>query len=901
MQDKVIRDCMVSISTLNSHLKVLSNNDLKGIRTERGFKWAFAKLFDQDVQTFTGIIFLNVDQLEKQFNKEEFQENGSTAAFSYFLAYTQTEVQQFHDTLIQHMESVKKSIDERALHKREYDIRVNERQMQTKEGKVDTRKSLDVSLVVTKSRQQHTEKPEFNNKGEVDQNAEQCHDKCHLLAKLTDNKIMELSNQSFESKNIWQHGQFLKATSNEAKVKKDIDDFETINIELEHSTLVAFESISSKGSTNVSKGSKVEGDCGIAKSWITCVNTNRNTTLRNAGCPCVRVFLDPILFLAGLQSSWEHGQERPVILVGVKGINPPNFFLRLSFWLIYDLPFLLAEMAFRNFIYAEDEWYRIFRKGHKFKPKRTKPSTRMEEVSKSKSCGNGAHYGYNCPPKVPTISNPEPCHNQNVDEFLQTLPSFHPTCYSGDRSSFTYDSTPNFVDDSPNVFNPPSQPPTYSCEFCGNDAHYGYDCPPQPSQCRKIPICYDEDDNEESSIPLRDIIIFGLPLCIAITPVLSTVEPVDSLIMEDEHLDTIPAMKSDEVIKSSVENLVQNPSEFEDECDDDESSHEEVIHEISFKTYSTPLFDLDEEIISSEFNPIHNEDLDSTLKNDRFDTESYLLESLLNHDTLMASSPKIDSLLNEFAGELITIPPRIDNREHKEYISLLERLLYDNSSPRPSGNFHANPNTIIESLPTFPIPVEDSDSLREEIDIFPSLDDSIPPGIESDDYDSEDDDNSTSLLEFESFHVNYPNLGDSAIDVVEDIPVDMPNILPTHPTLYMDFNSIPSHNDLGSDLDVSSPFRDRNKIYDPGICIEVESTRFLATHSPVIDTLLPFSSENKNKVFNHGVLASKEKSLPSSSHQGFKASKLFHHKSPMLIHGEDIPISDVPFLHFYPP
>ncbi|GKF17735.1 hypothetical protein Tco_0062653 [Tanacetum coccineum] len=108
----------------------------------------------------------------------------------------------------------------------------------------------------------------------------------------------------------------------------------------------------------------------------------------------------------------------------------------------------------------------------------------------------------------------------------------------------------------------------------------------------------------------------------------------------------------------------------------------------------------------------------------------------------------------------------------------------------------------------------------------------------------------------------------------------------------MDFDFIPSHNDLGSDPDVSSPFGDRNKIYDPGICIEVESKRFLATFSPVIDTLLPFSSENKDKVFNHGVLASKEKSPPSSSHRGFKASKLFHHKRPMLIYGEDIPILD---------
>ncbi|GJT91898.1 hypothetical protein Tco_1080743 [Tanacetum coccineum] len=307
------------------------------------------------------------------------------------------------------------------------------------------------------------------------------------------------------------------------------------------------------------------------------------------------------------------------------------------------------------------------------------------------------------------------------------------------------------------------------------------------STSQRFNFIYDDDDDEESSIPLSDV-ISELPPCVAITPVLSTEEPDNSLSMGDEHLDTIPATESDEVIKSSVENLVPIPSESEDfsdiesECDvpdcddsqttnfstfsnplfddstssDDESSHEEVIHEMSFKTYSNPLFDLDEEIISSEFNLIHNEDLDFTSKNDRFDTESYLLESLLNRDTLMASSPKIDSLFDEFAGELITIPPRIVNREHEEYISLMERLLYDNSSPRPPEDFHANPNTIIESLSTFPIPVEDSDSLREEIDIFLSPYDSIPPGIESDDYHSEVDDNSTSLPEFESFHVDYP-------------------------------------------------------------------------------------------------------------------------------------------------
>ncbi|GKG37684.1 hypothetical protein Tco_0456907, partial [Tanacetum coccineum] len=49
------------------------------------------------------------------------------------------------------MESVKKSIDERAQHKREYDSWVNERQIQTTEDKVDTGNALDASLVYTES------------------------------------------------------------------------------------------------------------------------------------------------------------------------------------------------------------------------------------------------------------------------------------------------------------------------------------------------------------------------------------------------------------------------------------------------------------------------------------------------------------------------------------------------------------------------------------------------------------------------------------------------------------------------------------------------------------------------------------------------------------------------------
>nr|GFD47475.1 hypothetical protein [Tanacetum cinerariifolium] len=76
-----------------------------------------------------------------------------------------------------------------------------------------------------------------------------------------------------------------------------------------------------------------------------------------------------------------------------------------------------------------------------------------------KSCGKDAHIGYNCPSKVPVISNPEPCNNQTIDELPQTVPIFHPTFQSEAKSPFTLDSTPTYVDESPNVFNPLPQSP----------------------------------------------------------------------------------------------------------------------------------------------------------------------------------------------------------------------------------------------------------------------------------------------------------------------------------------------------------------------------------------------------------------------------------------------------------
>nr|GEX33365.1 hypothetical protein [Tanacetum cinerariifolium] len=256
------------------------------------------------------------------------------------------------------------------------------------------------------------------------------------------------------------------------------------------------------------------------------------------------------------------------------------------------------------------------------------------------------------------------------------------------------------------------------------------------------PIVYYDDDEEDYTI--------------AITPDFPI---TNSLIMGNEELNTILEKESDEFIKSSVEDLVPTPSESEDlseglsnidsECDvpvcddfttfsnllfdsnndststDDESSSDENIPK---EIYSNPLFD--EEIISIKIDLHH------------FDFESNLIESFLNQDSLIISSPKIDSLLEEFSGELAhiyLIPPGINEADFdpEEEIRLVEKLLYDNSSPQPPEEVNSkNSNAIIESFSPSPIPIEDSDSLMKEIDLFLTLDDSMPSGIENDEYDS---------------------------------------------------------------------------------------------------------------------------------------------------------------------
>nr|GEX77619.1 hypothetical protein [Tanacetum cinerariifolium] len=153
--------------------------------------------------------------------------------------------------------------------------------------------------------------------------------------------------------------------------------------------------------------------------------------------------------------------------------------------------------------------------------------------------------------------------------------------------------------------------------------------------------------------------------------------------------------------------------------------------------------DVLEKIVSK---PLFNEEI-IHIKMDQHpdNAESDLMESLHTHDSSLLISSKIDSLLDEFAGELTllkSISPGIDGTdcEFEEDIRLIKKLLYYNSSPRPSEEFvFGNSDAEITSFSPSPILVKDSDSLMEEIDLFCTLDYPMPPGIEDNDYDSERD------------------------------------------------------------------------------------------------------------------------------------------------------------------
>nr|GEZ11416.1 hypothetical protein [Tanacetum cinerariifolium] len=150
---------------------------------------------------------------------------------------------------------------------------------------------------------------------------------------------------------------------------------------------------------------------------------------------------------------------------------------------------------------------------------------------------------------------------------------------------------------------------------------------------------------------------------------------------------------------TTFSNILFN-AEYDFDSVDDQSLSDEDFPE---KIFSNPLFK--EEIIHMKIDQHH------------FNDESDLIESMINHDSsIIPSSSKIDSLLDEFADELTLlklVPPGINETD-----------CY------PEEDIHRIENccTITHLL--------DSDSLMDEIDLFLTPDDPMPPSIEDDDDDS---------------------------------------------------------------------------------------------------------------------------------------------------------------------
>nr|GEZ85896.1 hypothetical protein [Tanacetum cinerariifolium] len=185
----------------------------------------------------------------------------------------------------------------------------------------------------------------------------------------------------------------------------------------------------------------------------------------------------------------------------------------------------------------------------------------------------------------------------------------------------------------------------------------------------------------------------------AVAPIQSTEEPEHLLSMGYEHFSITPKMESNEVTESNAENLLPIPIKcevtLEDKIEYDMPAKDDYPH--------------------------------------CFNVESDFVESLLNRDTFIDFPSKFD-----FSGELAHIIIKIPKSDFhfEEEIRLIENLLYDNSFPRPPEELNAEiADTIIESIPLLPIPVQDGNSQQEDIDIVTETNDVLPPSVENDDDD----------------------------------------------------------------------------------------------------------------------------------------------------------------------
>ncbi|GJT29806.1 hypothetical protein Tco_0910081 [Tanacetum coccineum] len=247
---------------------------------------------------------------------------------------------------------------------------------------------------------------------------------------------------------------------------------------------------------------------------------------------------------------------------------------------------------------------------------------------------------------------------------------------------------------------------------------------PEPSRCFNF-IYNDEDDDEESTIPLNEI-TYQIPPSIAIIPVLPTMEPEDSLIMGDENLSTIPEKESDECLMSSVVDLVPIPSESEDTFDSDKECDLPFCD--NFVTFSNPLFEANECLdlgeksggsttTHSDYSLLNYEafyfDDDHIKEKSNGSTTTHYDFSLPEYDSFIFDLsidpfPPADRSVShheEFADELshIISPPEYDyfyfdlETDPGAFTSVVEKNIFDLSSTKDSTSIELNDSPLLLS------------------------------------------------------------------------------------------------------------------------------------------------------------------------------------------------------------
>nr|GEU62842.1 reverse transcriptase domain-containing protein [Tanacetum cinerariifolium] len=226
-------------------------------------------------------------------------------------------------------------------------------------------------------------------------------------------------------------------------------------------------------------------------------------------------------------------------------------------------------------------------------------------------------------------------------------------------------------------------------------------------------------------------------------------EPEHSFSMGYEHFNTTLVTKLDEVTESSIKNLVPIPRECDVTLDNESESDKPIKDDSSvFTTFSNPIFNDSNDVTSSDKMSIY----DVPIEESKVHSNSLSNDDEINYDEL------------DRMEMLFTINPR----------------------PRPT----VNANTIVESIPSSLIPVQDNDSQMEEIDVVTNTDDVLPPGFENDD-DSKKEidvveelhvDNSISNFENELSNNEASDLITQSKDTIFDLdiyvskPVDLPLI-----------------------------------------------------------------------------------------------------------------------------